>query len=73
MPSKWGQVRLDVERDAVITDPAPDAHPDGGDLVLAARTAIDPDADPALAPRAGDVEARQRRDQPVLQIAHEAA
>ena len=51
------------------------AHPDaeGGDLVLAAAAAGDPDADPAVAPLAPDVEAGEGADDPFLEVVDEAA
>ena len=53
---EMGEVRLDVEADAVERHPAPDADADGGDLVLGGLRrlvgAADPDADPVLAPLA---------------------
>src|SRR5207237_4200634 len=65
------EVGVDVERHPVIADPM--AHPDADrrDLVLApvlwAVTAGDPDADPAVAPLAPDIEARQGTDHPFLE------
>src|SRR3546814_7873327 len=57
--------------------PVADPHADGGDLVLAARplggTAVDPDADPAVADLAAQVELCQSGDHPVLHPADEGA
>ena len=66
MPSKWLEVRIDVDGDAVEADPAAQLHADGGDLVLAGAVrlggcrAADPDADPAGAPLARHVELGER-------------
>ena len=67
-----GEVGGDVERDAVEGHPAADAHPDGRDLGLAG-IRLDPDADAALAAYADDAELGKRADQPLLQVADEAA
>ena len=45
------EVRRHIDRHAVEGDPVAHAHPDRRDLVLAARTARDPQPDPAFAPR----------------------
>ncbi len=37
--------RIDIEGDPVIGDPMADADADGGDLVLGAAAALDPDTD----------------------------
>src|SRR5687768_11291666 len=71
-PAEVAEVGIDVDRDAVVRHPAPHAHADRRDLVLAALVR-DPDADSASTPLAGHVEARQRADDPLLEIAHEAA
>src|SRR5260221_14511592 len=67
------QRRIAVERHAVIAHPPAHAHADGGDLVLAAAAAGDPDADPPGAPLAHDAEAGEGADQPLLEIADIAA
>jgi biotin carboxyl carrier protein len=71
-----GQVRLDVQADAVERHPAAQLHPDGGDLVLARPAdslALDPDADAAVADLALDVEGGQGADDPGLQRRDEGA
>ena len=60
---------VEIDGDAVEGHPLPDAHPDGGDLVLPPAAAIDPDADPARAALAADIEAGQGRDDPFLEVA----
>jgi len=60
---EMGEVRIDVERDAVETHPALETDADGGDLVLAAGALVGPpypDADPLLAPLAGCTPCRRR-------------
>src|SRR6185312_3231696 len=61
--------RVQVDGDAVEGHPLPDAHPDGGDLVLPPAAPVDPDADPARAPLAADIEAGEGADDPFLEIA----
>src|SRR6266702_953029 len=64
------KIRLDVDRDAVERDPAPQADADRGDLVLKAFAlvgALDPDPDAVLAALAADVEGGQRPDDPFFQ------
>ena len=56
-----------VEGDAVVGDPMPHAHPDGGDLVLAPVRLRHPDADPARAPLASDTQAGEGADHPFLE------
>src|SRR4051812_14385994 len=71
------EVGIDVQREAVIGHPAAHSHPDRGDLVLAPalvrQAPGNPDADPSGAPLALDVEARQRRDDPLLKAPDMAA
>src|SRR6516165_5230365 len=61
------EVGVDVERHAVIGHPAPHAHADRGDLVLAAVRPYHPDADPAGAAFAADAEPRERADYPLFE------
>jgi hypothetical protein len=68
-----GQVRIDIEGDAVEGYPAAQAHADGGDLVLAAGAAIDPDTDPPVAGAGLNTELGSRTDQPALQRLDEGA
>ncbi len=75
---KMGEIRVDVERDAVKRHPAPHAHANGGDLVLGRlaqrRSGFvgprDPYADSGLARLADDVERLQRLDQPAFERGH---
>ena len=69
------EVGLDVDRDAVEADPAPDPDADRRDLVLG-RAAVrlrrpvrphHPDPDPPGPPLAADREGRERADHPLLQ------
>src|SRR3546814_16757679 len=67
-----GEVRFDVERNSVIGHPPPHPNADRGNLVLPAgeaafAAAIDPDADPAVAPLSPHAEPVQRPYQPFLQ------
>src|ERR1700712_763369 len=67
-PAEMGQVRFDVQRDAVPAHPARDADADRADLCFGAGGGIgDPDADAALAALALDVETVERADQPFFQ------
>src|ERR1700736_819344 len=61
------EVRINVERDAVIGHPAAHAYADRGDLVLASTGPGDPDADPAVAAFALHIEARKGADHPLLE------
>src|SRR5215212_538515 len=73
---EMGEIRVNVEADAVIRYPAADSDPDGGDLVFRRDALVgpaDPDADPVLAPLAADVELGERPDQPGLECCHVAA
>ncbi len=70
------EVAVDVERNAVQRDPAFDPDADRRDLVLAPAAALgprDPDADALLPAFAGDIEGRERADDPRLERRHEAA
>ena len=68
-----GEVGGDVQRDAVEGDPAANPHPDRRDLGLAAAVGRHPDADAAVAAQARDPEFGEGADQPLLEIADEAA
>src|SRR5262249_33988888 len=71
-----GEIAVDIERDAVERDPVFDAHPDGGDLVLAPWPpfrAADPNPDAARAPFPGDSEPGKRVDDPFLKPGDESA
>ena len=75
---KMRQIRIDIERDAVKRDPAPQPNADRGDLVFGAPQAAlvgprDPDADAVLAPLAANIEAGERRDHPGLERRDEGA
>ena len=73
MASKWRQVGLDIDGDAVERHPAPQPHADGGDLVLETLALVrpsHPDADAILAPLAAHVEGCERPDDPFLQTRH---
>ena len=61
------EIGVEVDRDAVIGDPAPDPHPERADLGLLAARLDHPDADPAGATLALDTEAAEGADQPLLQ------
>src|SRR5690348_9143671 len=64
------QLRLDIDRNAMERDPAPQPYADRGDLVLVLWPLVrppDPDADAVLAPLAADVEGGQGPDDPFLQ------
>ena len=71
------EVGLHVQADAVEGDPAPELHPDGGDLVLthrgARRAALHPDAHAARPHLRADVEGQERPDHPGLQRLDEGA
>src|ERR1700739_4645208 len=70
------QVRRHVDGEAVKADPVTNAHADGADLVLARAERSRPrypQADPTLASLSRDSEAGQRADDPLLEVAHEAA
>ena len=70
------EVGLDVEADAVEAHPVAQPEADRGDLVLdigATLRPAHPDADAIGPDLAGNVEPRQRGDQPRLQQRHEAA
>src|SRR6516165_9735694 len=67
------EVGVDVERHAVIGHPAPHAHADRGDLVLAAVRPYHPDADPAGAAFAADAEPGEGTDHPFLETVDMAA
>ena len=74
---KMAEVRLDVDRHAMKRHPFAHAHADRCDLVfpggwIGRRAAAHPDADPAVAPFANDVELGQCGDQPVLQVRDKA-
>src|SRR5471030_1525969 len=69
---KVSQVQTDVDAHAVKSHPAPHAHADGCYLVLPA-VAHHPDADPAFAPLALDVELRQGADEPLLEVMDKGA
>src|SRR3954451_20529500 len=67
------ELRLDIDGDAMERDPAPQAHPDRGDLVLMAGPlvrAANPEANAILAPFAADVEGIERADDPFFQPCH---
>src|SRR4029079_10510859 len=66
-------VRVAVQRNAVVGDPAPHPYADGGDLLLGAVAARDPDTDPARTAFSADPEMGEGRDQPFLEITNIAA
>src|SRR3546814_16610309 len=67
------EIGVDVQGEAVKTDPVTDPHPDRADLLLAPAAAVDPDPDPPLAPLAADIEAAQRADHPLFEVVDIAA
>ena len=70
---KVREIRLDVDRDAVQRDPALQADPDCGDLVLVGRASFrprHPDADTILAPFAADIEGGEGANRELLKAGH---
>src|SRR5207248_3240344 len=67
------KIRRHVERNAMIGDPAAHTHADGGNLVLRTIRANNPNSHAAFPPFACYAEIRERADQPLLEITHEAA
>ena len=57
----------------MIADPTAHPHADCSDLVFAAATSIDPDADTIRPPLARNIEGSQRFDYPGLKITYESA
>src|SRR6516162_9332938 len=71
-----GEIAADIDRDAMKRDPVFDSHPDGGDLVLAARPFFrpaNPNPDAARAPLPGDPELGKREDDPFFEASDEPA
>src|SRR5437764_15395562 len=67
-----GQVRRDVQREAVKRHPALHAHAEGPDFLLSSALA-DPDSDATFGPVRRDPELRKRVDHPSFERVNKAA